>query len=106
MHACTHVQPRVCCLCVLSIKGTPEQKAALSTVMKQHADQVSSLRAQKRELDETIARQAELISATLQVMAWGRLKWCRWYLVPSFTSHIPAAFRRKLRRSIMSMLPL
>lgn len=35
--------------------------------MKQHAEQVSSLAAEKRELVENIERQAELLSATLQV---------------------------------------
>lgn len=36
-------------------------------MMKQHAEQVNDLRADKRELDGKIERQAELLSATLEV---------------------------------------
>lgn len=53
--------------CMFVSIGTPEQKAALSTLMEQHANQVSSLQAEKRELNDTIGRQVELLSATLQV---------------------------------------
>lgn len=48
--------------------GKPEQKDQLLKMMKQHADQVSRLRADKRELIENVERQTELLSATLQVL--------------------------------------
>lgn len=44
------------------------QKDELLKMMKQHADQVSRLRADKRELIENVERQTELLSATLQVL--------------------------------------
>lgn len=36
-------------------------------MMKQHAEQVSSLRAENRKLGAKIERQADLLSATIQV---------------------------------------